>query len=81
MVNGVAIGRRFTTSDNENYLPAYFLLNLNASKNITLGKYGLSIYASVNNLLNVSYQSVENRAMPGINYIAGLKFNFTNPNL
>jgi iron complex outermembrane receptor protein len=79
LVNTTAIGQRFTTADNENYLPAYMLVNVKASKNINLGKHLLNLSLTVNNLLDVSYQSVENRAMPGINYLFGLKLFLHNP--
>lgn len=79
MLNGVAIGQRYITADNENALPAYFLLNLRASKQLEFGSVGLRINASLNNLLNVEYQSVANRAMPGVNYLVGVNINFIRP--
>lgn len=81
LVNNVVIGERFITADNENSLPAYTLVNLRLAKEVRMNRYNLNIHASVNNLLNTSYQSVANRAMPGINYQIGINLNFINPEL
>ena len=79
VINGVGLGQRYITADNETSLPAYFLLNLRVSKHLDLGAVGLNINASVNNLLDVDYQSVANKAMPGINYLVGVNLNFQKP--
>ena len=72
-------GERFTTSDNESSLPAYSLINLRASKTINLNKYRFTGNLSINNLLNTSYQSVVNKAMPGINFLAGITISYHKP--
>ena len=79
LINGLVIGERFITGDNEVALPAYVMLNLRATKSFNLDAFGLSLYTSINNILNTDYQSVANKAMPGINYLIGINLNFNKP--
>jgi len=69
-------GLRYVTADNESSLPAYYLLNFRAGKNIKIKKQLLSIDFRINNLLNTSYQNMKFRAMPGRNYMIGINFLF-----
>jgi outer membrane cobalamin receptor len=79
VINTDFTGERFTTSDNESALPAYSLINLRASKTFNLNKYSFTGNLSINNLLNTSYQSVVNKAMPGINFLAGITLSYHKP--
>lgn len=74
--NTVFTGKRYTTTDNENAVPGYVLVNAGISKNFNLNSWDLRAYLNLNNITNTNYQSVNNRAMPGINVQAGAKINF-----
>jgi iron complex outermembrane receptor protein len=69
-------GDRFTGKDNLSFMPAYNLSNIIFGKNIFLKHFVLSLQVDINNLLNLDYQSVASRPMPGINYAFTLKFAF-----
>lgn len=70
-------GIRYTSTDNQYYMPAYWLSNIIFGKNIGLKNFILSLQIQINNLFNIDYQSVANRPMPGRNYSFTLKFSFT----
>ena len=72
------VSKRYTGTDNETYMPAYSLSNLIFGKNIHLRKIIVSLQLQINNLLDLDYQSIVNRPMPGRNYAFTLKFNFLN---
>ena len=72
-------GQRFVTADNEEALPDYLLLNLRLSKYFRTGKFLFNGHANINNVLNTQYQSVENKAMPGINLLFGLTISYYKP--
>jgi len=74
--NFLFIGKRFTSSDNSYYMPAYSLSNIIFGKNIGLNNFILSLQVQINNLFNIDYQSVASRPMPGINYAFTLKLSF-----
>jgi vitamin B12 transporter len=78
LVNAAYTGERFVTADNEASLPGYILLNLRLSKSIGKGKYLFKGHANVNNLLNTPYQSIVNKAMPGINFLIGITVSYLN---
>ncbi len=75
-INGVLTGKRYVTADNEESLAGYTLLNLKLGKSFRRGKYLFTGHINVNNILNTQYQSVENRAMPGINLLAGISVSY-----
>ncbi|MBX2897800.1 MAG: TonB-dependent receptor [Cyclobacteriaceae bacterium] len=62
---------RYTTLDNttQQALAAYALLSAATTKKVTLKKTEFSIQVQVNNLLNTYYETIENRAMPGRNFL------------
>jgi iron complex outermembrane receptor protein len=70
-------GKRYTSTDNQYYMPAYWLSNIIFGKNISLKNFILSLQIQINNLFDIDYQSVANRPMPGRNYSFTLKFSFT----
>lgn len=61
-------GLRYTNTDNSRKMPGYYLANIFLGKNISLEKFVISLQAEINNLFNLDYQSIANRAMPGRNY-------------
>jgi iron complex outermembrane receptor protein len=67
----------FTATDHSAWLPAWGTLDIKLEKNLPLKKGELKIYLEARNILNVSYQVMENRPMPGRNYFAGIQWNFT----
>ena len=79
LVNAAFTGLRFVTADNEESLPEYLLLNIRLGKSFMKGKYIFKGHVNVNNVLNTNYQSIENRAMPGINYLVGITVSYFNP--
>ncbi len=73
---GVATGKRFITADNETEVPGFALLNIRMSYDMFLTHWITQFYLDANNVTNTNYQSIINRAMPGINFLAGVKINF-----
>ncbi len=73
---GVATGKRFTTTNNKTEVPGYALLNIRVSHDVNLTHWSIQFYVDANNVTNTNYQSIINRAMPGINFLAGAKINF-----
>ena len=76
--NAQATGKRFTTGDNanENKVSGYVSLNIQTSYNFNINQWSSLVYLDVNNITNTNYQSIINRAMPGINFLGGVKINF-----
>jgi len=74
--NFLFVGKRFTSTDNSYYMPAYSLSNIILGKNFALNNFILSLQVQINNLFNIDYQSVASRPMAGINYSFTLKFSF-----
>lgn len=70
-------GLRYTSSDNNWYLPANFTSDIGLSKKLkTSKKSSCNISFKVNNLFNQDYQSIAWRPMPGRNYLGTLTFLF-----
>ena len=67
-------GYRFTSRDNENYLPSFNLGRVFVSYRIQLKNSSAKIFYKINNLYNTNYQLVVNRAMPLINHEIGINF-------
>ncbi|MCS6823174.1 MAG: TonB-dependent receptor [Cytophagaceae bacterium] len=61
-------GYRFTTADNEQYLPPFDLHNAEAEYCVVAGKNKFILVFSVNNIFDEQYQVIAYRAMPGRNY-------------
>ncbi|MCF6351490.1 MAG: TonB-dependent receptor plug domain-containing protein [Cyclobacteriaceae bacterium] len=74
--NAVVTGKRFITGDNETEVPGFALLNLQGSYQFLIQHWSVTAYLDANNITNTNYQSIINRAMPGINFLAGIKINF-----
>jgi iron complex outermembrane receptor protein len=62
------VDKRYTSPDNQSYMPAYSLSNIIFGKSFCLPNFVISLQLKVNNLFNIDYQSVNNWPMPGINY-------------
>ncbi len=74
--NAVVTGKRFITADNETEVPGFALLNARTSYRFNMTNWSALLYLDANNVTNTNYQSIINRAMPGINFLAGVKINF-----
>jgi iron complex outermembrane receptor protein len=79
LANASFTSKRYVTADNEESLPGFTLINMRVGKNIKLFQNTISGYLSVNNLLNAQYQNVANKAMPGVNFMAGITINYHKP--
>jgi len=75
-LNTVATGKRFITADNETEVPGFVLLNARTSYRFNMTNWSALLYLDANNVTNTNYQSIINRAMPGIIFLAGVKINF-----
>lgn len=62
-------GLRFISTDNNWYMPAYFIHNISISQQIKLKKVMLTASFKANNLLNQDYQAMAYRVMPGRNFL------------
>ena len=62
----------FTTTDNSRWLPAYHTADITVEKNIKLKKQNLKIWGSCRNLMNIEYQIMEGRPMPGRGFWCGI---------
>lgn len=76
-INQQFIGERFISSDNEERLPSYQLLDISIAKLLVFQSNQVSLTFGVKNLLNAEYQAIEWRPMPNRNYFIKLNYQFT----
>lgn len=69
------MGKRYVSNANISFLEPYLLINLSGEMEFKIKKAELKPYFRFDNLLNTSYQSVENYPMPGISLTLGIKLN------
>lgn len=69
-------GMRFTTRDNSQELPRFSLGNIRLSREIAFRGGHLDLYSAVNNLWDISFQTIPWRPMPGRNYLLGLNLHW-----
>lgn len=72
LLQGVWVGKRYTSSDNLDSIPHYGLLNLALNHNFTFKKTNSNVFLRVNNILNKSYEAIVWRPMPGVNFEFGI---------
>ena len=70
------VDNRYTSTDNQSYMPRYSLSNIIFGKSFNLNNFVLSLQFKVNNIFDVDYQSVKNWPMPGRNYALTIRFEF-----
>lgn len=70
-------GKRYTTADNQRFLPEYFLNNFHLSYFFTAGEYTISTNFHCLNVLNSDYHSIAWQPMPGRQF--RISFLFTLP--
>lgn len=76
-VQQVYTGLRFTSSDNYNYLPAFWLTHTQLAYQMQAAKFvHIRWFGSVRNVFNTAYQVMEWRAMPGRYIEAGVRCTF-----
>jgi vitamin B12 transporter len=68
-------GYRYLTTDHSEYLEPFSLSNIFFSKAFKAKKQDLNFFARINNLLNIQYQVMAFRPMPGRNFQIGLTLN------
>lgn len=66
--------KRYTLSDNTQFLPAFFLLSLQAGYKLKLESCSLGFFGRLGNVTHADYQMILNRPMPGINFNVGINF-------
>ncbi len=69
-------GKRFTTSDNSRYMPAFTLHDLRFGKLVFIGKSVFEVNFSIFNLTGKNYQVIAWQPMPGRNYSFSVRYNF-----
>jgi len=70
------VDKRYTSSDNQYFMPAYSLSNIILGKTFNVKHFVLSLQVKINNIFNVDYQSVKNGPMPERNYALNLRIEF-----
>lgn len=76
LISGHFESTRFANTSNVTKLDPYFLLSVNVNQQI--GK-NITVFAVGRNLLNTSYESVDDYPMPGITVTLGVRFNVELP--
>jgi len=66
----------FITSDQSDWMPAWSTADITLSKNTTTRFGDVRVFIEFRNLMNVSYQVMEGRPMPGRNYFGGIQWNW-----
>ncbi len=69
-----AYGKRYTKTDETQYLPAYLLTNMVVAKDLRWHKQQFNVQLRINNLMNYHYQSVAFRPMPPRNFLLTLSY-------
>ncbi|MEY2830111.1 MAG: hypothetical protein RIQ33_1969 [Bacteroidota bacterium] len=73
-------GYRYTSTDNTEYLKPYNIGSAYGTYSIEKNKYKILLFIQCNNIWNVEYQTLLNRAMPGFNFNKGIAFQFHQSN-
>jgi iron complex outermembrane receptor protein len=72
-------GKRYTTADNSSSMPAYFINNTIAGIKLKKGGNSLNISILVDNLFNVTYQTIAYYPLPGRSFQFKLHLQFLKP--
>ncbi len=70
-------GRRYTTTDNSRYLPAFVVQDLTLSKTFRVRKSTYTTQLAVNNIGNTPYQVIAWQPMPCRSFIFSVKYHFS----
>tara|TARA_R110002072_G_scaffold223584_1_gene380546 strand:+ start:923 stop:2812 length:1890 start_codon:yes stop_codon:yes gene_type:complete len=71
------VGHRYTSSDNERFVPAYTTTDLTLSKNMNFKTHNMELSVSVLNVFDTEYQTIEWRPMPNRNYLLRLTYHLS----
>lgn len=69
-------GLRYTTSDNEDSLPAFQIAFATVGYAYTIKKHSIGLNLTVDNLFNETYQTIAWRPMPGRSFLINLNYQF-----
>ncbi len=69
---------RFIRNDNSMALPPYFLGDISFGRKFKFPVFNLSFDCLIRNFTNTQYQSIENRPLPGTQFLLGIKLEFNN---
>lgn len=67
-------GKVFVTTDNTQNISPYYLLHLEAGKEISIQNFAVELAFKVNNVTNTSYQVIAQKPMPGRNFEGIIRF-------
>jgi iron complex outermembrane receptor protein len=67
-------GKRYTTVDNSKYLPGYFITNFNSGIRFPVKSTTIDLNFNIDNLFNISYQSIAFYPLPGRSYFIKILF-------
>lgn len=73
------VGRRYTSTDNEFFLPAYDFATARVGYTYTFKQVNAQLTLAVNNIWNTSFQVIDNRAMPLRSYLLSLHLHVSSP--
>ncbi len=70
-------GVRYTTTDNSQFLPGYYLTYLELGKDFYFNNQQIGLSFRISNITNCQYQVVDQRPMPGRSYEMTVRLNLT----
>lgn len=73
--------QRFIRADNSLSLPPYFIADVSIGRKFYTRYLNFSIDCIIRNLSNTQYESIENRPLPGIHFLASITFQFNKSHL
>jgi len=76
LVSALFVGKRYSSSDNEDIMQSYGLLNLALSQSFSIKKTKGDLFFKANNVLNKMYEAIIWRPMPGFNVELGVNYKF-----
>ena len=62
-------------TDAVNTLPAYYIVDVSARRDMQIGHQNMEVFMKVNNITGINYQALSGYPMPPRNYCIGLTFN------
>lgn len=74
-------GRRYISTDNDWYLPAYQIFDLVLSRKVTFEKFGANFQFKIDNIFNKEYQSIAFKPLPGRVYSIVFRIGFAEKKL
>lgn len=72
----ILTGARYITTDNSDYLPAYYNLDLELGKDFHFKQQVIGLACRLNNITGARYQNVAQRPMPGRNFEVMVRMHF-----